>query len=147
MGARPALDDSNSGHRGRRRVLIAFIGGALLGSIYSLLVTSRHVRGVLVVPAVPGYVVGIASGRVQSHGVEAGGVLVVVISNALLYGALASAVMRACLRRRRYPPNCCNICGYNLTMNVSGKCPECGAVVTNRAGPPERVENVEGPPP
>jgi len=28
--------------------------------------------------------------------------------------------------RRRIPPHCCQECGYNLTGNVSGVCPECG---------------------
>ncbi len=29
-------------------------------------------------------------------------------------------------RDRRPPPNHCQFCGYNLTGNVSGTCPECG---------------------
>ena len=28
--------------------------------------------------------------------------------------------------RRRIPPHCCQGCGYDLTGNVSGVCPECG---------------------
>jgi hypothetical protein len=28
--------------------------------------------------------------------------------------------------RRRIPPGHCRKCGYNLTGNVSGVCPECG---------------------
>lgn len=28
--------------------------------------------------------------------------------------------------RRRTPPGCCRDCGYNLTGNVTGRCPECG---------------------
>jgi hypothetical protein len=31
--------------------------------------------------------------------------------------------------RRRYPPGHCRRCGYDLTRNVSGVCPECGTVV------------------
>lgn len=30
------------------------------------------------------------------------------------------------LRRRRPPPHCCQTCGYNLTGNTTGVCPECG---------------------
>ena len=28
--------------------------------------------------------------------------------------------------RNRFPCDCCSRCGYNLTGNVSGICPECG---------------------
>ena len=31
------------------------------------------------------------------------------------------------LLRRSYPPGSCGKCGYDLTGNVSGVCPECGA--------------------
>jgi hypothetical protein len=30
---------------------------------------------------------------------------------------------------RQYPPGFCQKCGYNLTGNVSGRCPECGEPV------------------
>ncbi len=36
------------------------------------------------------------------------------------------------LRRRRFPPGHCQRCGYDLTGNVSGRCPECGAPVPER---------------
>jgi hypothetical protein len=43
---------------------------------------------------------------------------------------LLVAVPTGCLwwrdRRRRIPPGHCQRCGYNLTGNVSGVCPECG---------------------
>ena len=35
------------------------------------------------------------------------------------------------LDRRRVPPGHCRNCGYNLTGNVSGICPECGTKVKN----------------
>ncbi len=31
------------------------------------------------------------------------------------------------LGRRKHPPGHCQRCGYNLTGNTSGTCPECGA--------------------
>lgn len=39
----------------------------------------------------------------------------------------------------------CVRCGYDLTGNVSGKCPECGTIA-GRAGPAERVQNVDPSP-
>ena len=35
------------------------------------------------------------------------------------------------LDRRRLPPGHCQNCGYNLTGNVSGTCPECGTTLTS----------------
>ena len=32
--------------------------------------------------------------------------------------------------RLRLPPRCCQKCGYDLTGNVSGRCPECGATAS-----------------
>ena len=37
---------------------------------------------------------------------------------------------------RRYPPGHCRKCGYNLTGNVSGICPECGTPIQANADPP-----------
>jgi len=39
--------------------------------------------------------------------------------------------------RRRVAAGCCAACGYDLTGNVSGRCPECGAL--REAGTPEEV--------
>jgi hypothetical protein len=38
--------------------------------------------------------------------------------------------------RRRVPAGCC-ACGYDLTGNISGRCPECGAL--REVGTPEEV--------
>lgn len=35
---------------------------------------------------------------------------------------------------KRIPPGHCQKCGYNLTGNVSGICPECGSKIHARAG-------------
>ena len=42
----------------------------------------------------------------------------------LLWGS-----MMICFRQRRTPPGFCVQCGYNLTGNVSGVCPECGSPI------------------
>ena len=48
--------------------------------------------------------------------------------------ALCLPVLMALIARIRFPdtrsspnPSVCSSCGYNLTGNTSGKCPECGA--------------------
>jgi len=44
-----------------------------------------------------------------------------------VWGLLTALLWRRwVLRRRRLRPGHCNICGYNLTGNKSGQCPECG---------------------
>ncbi|MEE9297239.1 MAG: hypothetical protein V3W34_20045 [Phycisphaerae bacterium] len=37
---------------------------------------------------------------------------------------------------RRYPPGHCQRCGYDLTGNVSGRCPECGWTTNRGEGLP-----------
>ena len=36
------------------------------------------------------------------------------------------------LDRRRFRPGQCQGCGYDLTGNVSGRCPECGRLIDSR---------------
>ena len=43
------------------------------------------------------------------------------------------AVLLWWLDRPRIPPGHCQKCGYDLTGNVSGKCPECGAAIASEA--------------
>ena len=40
------------------------------------------------------------------------------------------------LNRSRHREGCCQCCGYNLTGNVSGRCPECGRPTKARGLPP-----------
>jgi hypothetical protein len=47
-------------------------------------------------------------------------------SLAAAFLALPAALLIASLGRRRRRPGTCRRCGYNLTGNVSGVCPECG---------------------
>ena len=46
------------------------------------------------------------------------------------------------VRRRPVPPDHCQACGYNLTGNISGVCPECGTPVAHGSGASAR----HGPP-
>ncbi len=61
-----------------------------------------------------------------------GGTRIAVYSLPLWLPLLFFAIPAAWLHwrdRRRIPPGHCQSCGYNLTGNVSGKCPECGTSI------------------
>ena len=47
--------------------------------------------------------------------------LLVIVAASLMYPA-----------PKRYPPQCCSQCGYDLTGNTSGICPECGERVSGQ---------------
>jgi hypothetical protein len=47
----------------------------------------------------------------------------------LLTGAAIPTTWLWRRRRRRYSPGKCRECGYNLTGNTSGRCPECGTPI------------------
>ncbi len=50
--------------------------------------------------------------------------LYLVILSGPIIGLIAAT--SPCRLRSRYPSGHCQSCGYNLTGNVSGRCPECG---------------------
>ena len=81
----------------------------------------------------------------DTHGLGVAGVClpapVVVLSTAVL------PVLHLLRRRRRLRPGQCAHCGYNLTGNVSGVCPECGTPrcktsMSRRRAAPCRVSQV-----
>lgn len=52
----------------------------------------------------------------------------------ILIPLAAATLAVSCWGRVTPPPGCCRNCGYNLTGNVSGRCPECGIEVARGAG-------------
>jgi hypothetical protein len=56
--------------------------------------------------------------RVQSH-------FDLPLWSPFFLAAIATGLIFWC-DRRRLPSHCCQGCGYNLTGNTSGVCPECG---------------------
>jgi hypothetical protein len=62
--------------------------------------------------------------------------LLFAYGEALVLPAVISAVAMGCslalLRKPEFPPGYCRECGYDLTGNVSGVCPECGTPIHHR---------------
>jgi len=44
----------------------------------------------------------------------------------MLFAALITPLVISVVRCARTRPGCCPACGYDLTGNTSGRCPECG---------------------
>jgi hypothetical protein len=52
------------------------------------------------------------------------------VLKALFYCVAVPTLVLCWLHARRvFPEHCCPSCGYNLTGNVSGVCPECGTPI------------------
>ncbi|HRS26909.1 MAG: hypothetical protein KBH81_02265 [Phycisphaerae bacterium] len=89
-----------------------------------------------------------AVGHITGFGVASFNVLA-----APAVGVLVGVVARCCeRRRRRVTPIACNNCGYDLTGNTSGRCPECGCVTESlrneecEVGPTDQtLETFRGP--
>ncbi|MBI5764999.1 MAG: hypothetical protein HZA51_15895 [Planctomycetes bacterium] len=45
--------------------------------------------------------------------------------------SIAEWLMKRADKKLNFPRGSCQSCGYNLTGNVSGRCPECGTDVNN----------------
>ena len=48
---------------------------------------------------------------------------------ALIFAIFPAIWLFKCHKRRKLGPNACPSCGYDLTGNETGVCPECGAVI------------------
>ena len=51
-----------------------------------------------------------------------------------LWSITLAAAWFALGRASQSPQGLCHVCGYSLTGNISGVCPECGTAVPNKAG-------------
>jgi hypothetical protein len=60
-----------------------------------------------------------------------GTILLLMVGMIFVAGVVLSVVLTAARRRlsRERPIGLCRRCGYNLTGNLSGVCPECGTPV------------------
>ena len=68
-----------------------------------------------------------------------------MMQHAWFHGFTALALVASCTlwwpdlreywrHRRRFPKGHCQTCGYDLTGNTSGVCPECGGVIQSEKG-------------
>ncbi len=62
------------------------------------------------------------------------GTVVIVPLWCLSLPAIGFVLAASWLRHRRPQGGRCRVCGYDLTGNVSGRCPECGTVVPSMPG-------------
>ena len=81
--------------------------------------------GFVLMPAIAPYLPLPRAARAVALGV-AFGVCCVLVLRAIVYKPMQQAIRRA-LHERGLPV--CRPCGYNLTGNVSGVCPECGTPI------------------
>jgi len=112
----------------RRKAIIAFCFGGAIAAVHSALVLHGQLPLWLALPAYPGFFAGMVMGYIQSHGNEPGADIVFCVANALFYAVASSAIMLFLGWPQPTETDRCDGCGYDLTKNVSGICPECGVV-------------------
>lgn len=64
--------------------------------------------------------------RPMIGGLLGSSVILIVFLGPVIGVLIAALLMKRIDRDHAYPPGTCRSCGYNLTGNVSGRCPECG---------------------
>jgi len=93
-------------------------------------------KSLAIIPSVPGLLVAVFCRTFGVDGLVRGRELAFWLvhstSTAGLWGGVGWLIGWAIdgIRRRRAPPDACRKCGYNLTGNVSGICPECGTPIS-----------------
>ncbi len=113
--------------------ILALLILPMLVSVYVHLHVHHFLRGVLISSAVNGTMVAALAVGVF------GPYLHPLPGGMFLFAALGYAVSIGCLvglpfaQWRAHPPGHCRRCGYDLTANESGVCPECG-VSLGRSG-------------
>jgi hypothetical protein len=63
----------------------------------------------------------------------------VVILGANVVGWIVLCEVAFARLPKRIPTSCCQDCGYDLTGNVSGVCPECGTSITHIKQTPDEA--------
>src|SRR5262245_48953443 len=102
---------------------MCFMLGGILGLIFSVCMPFGLFCFPIVLPSLPAIVVVRYLGL--SHKL---GLVLITLTNIILYTLIGLAIGLSRARSLSLLfPNSCAQCGYNLTGNTSGICPECGA--------------------
>ena len=113
----------------KRELAIGFALGATAGGVFSLLVIRGAASWYL---GLPGLIVAIGSGLVESGGVRPGGPAVYTAVNVLFYATIGLSVGWVIGRagQKDQPPRPvapeCPICGLKWVTPTSAECPQCG---------------------
>lgn len=121
--------------RGLHGTFNVFLAAGLAPAFTAMLITAnnhqyRRWAAGLSLAALLGITVGVAT---LSHVLNA---LLALLAASASSAILASAFYGLWLRPVvTFPPHCCRHCGYDLTGNTSGVCPECGTTINHRNKP------------
>jgi hypothetical protein len=73
-----------------------------------------------------------SSALFRALGVDRFGAMDISMCIAAAGGLVSAIIVYRRLKRPSPPPGCCRECGYDLTGNVSGICPECGTPIEKK---------------
>lgn len=102
--------------------VVGAFSGFGFGLAMSILLEASCIFGLVAIPG------SIASDAIVKLGFTTGRFITMCVFNAIAYGAVGGAIgYWICLSlKRKQREGQCRTCGYNLTGNMSGVCPECG---------------------
>ncbi len=107
----------------------ALIGFALAAAFFLAYTYRLPFEDVLACLCLPAFILpGLAQDLVHPRGIAS--LLLGFIGNTATYGLLGMG-LGWLIRARRWKPGHCDTCGYDLTGNVTGTCPECGEDTPN----------------
>lgn len=115
-------------------VLIVLTLGLIAGAFFHGILRSFWIASTLAtVTSAVLWVVGVYALLAISAPNELGGPLllapILLTFGTTFVGAVTAGFVVRMARKASHPAGCCKGCGYNLTGNVSGVCPECGLAV------------------
>jgi len=114
-----------------KRFAILALVGSMIGAVFAL-IGGGFIGGILLF--FPGAILcGFCGLRVYIGCPASAPILGHILpANAIAFGLLAGLLSLPFKIKKKRPKGHCRKCGYNLTGNVSGICPECGEPIVNQ---------------